>query len=172
MHVCLLFCGHNCMRYYPGERDSLLGAVAAVTRHTIIIRGKTDPHKEPPHRRATWCSTGPRDRACLALSLPILLSSCAVVRRRERDEISPFDAQLQRRRFFIRSFFTAEPSTATTVTTENSNRCPTEGQRQREKDKGRGGEDRENSSLLRRGGTWRSHPKEILLLEKYSLFDF
>lgn len=99
MHVCLLVCGHNCMRYYPGERDSLLGAVAAVTRHTIIIRGRTDPRKEPPHRRLRGIRLV-RESEPVFRSSPLLFP---IVRRRERGEISSFDAQLQRRRFFIRS---------------------------------------------------------------------
>lgn len=127
MHTCLPFCGHNCMRYYPGERDSLLGGRGNKAYHHHSGGWNRPYRKMPPlwrprgTRRNRESAPGSRS----ATSSPV---STIVVRRRTR-EISPFDAQLQRRRFFIRSFFTAEPSSVPTVTTENLNRRLSGGQR-------------------------------------------
>lgn len=76
MHVCLPFCGHNCMRYYPGERDfSSRRGRGNKAYHHHSGEGRTDPIvKGPPprdgghvvSRRSTrasldrgWSSTSP-----------------------------------------------------------------------------------------------------------------
>lgn len=108
MHTCLPFCGHNCMRYYPGERDSPLGGRGNKAYHHHSVGWNRPYRKMPPLTRPRGTR---RYRESALGSRSCLLSSSTIVRSPAYTrEISPFDAQLQRRRFFIRSFFTAVPS--------------------------------------------------------------
>lgn len=113
MHVCLPFCGHNCMRYYPGERDSLLDGRGnkAYHHHSEGGRGMGWIYpivKSHPSRHvATWYRRNPRERALGSRSISSSSGGGHPDLANAR-EISPFDAQLQRRRFFIRFFLTAE----------------------------------------------------------------